>query len=99
MIKAYAYLLVLAVFSSVMYSHATAMYNDCLPIKDMQTRLFKEGYAYVATGTEERYASAIQLFVDHKKRTFTVIGSDYETLSGCVLIKGNDWTPVFKYVE
>ena len=92
--KAFFYTLAVTLFAGHMYTQKVEMYNDCLPDQKMQMRMFKEGKAYIGTGTEDRYGVAFQLYIDRKTHEFVVLGFDYETLQGCILIKGTDWTPI-----
>ena len=93
-LKFFSYFIVVAALSGYLYNEQVKIYNDCLPVFDLHMRMYKDGYSYVGTATEERYAKAVQVFINHTTKTFVVIGTDYETLTGCVLLKGIDWNPI-----
>ena len=93
-LKSLAYFIIVGALAGYLYNEKIKIYNDCLPLSAMQLRMFKDGYSYVGTFTEGRYVKAVQVFINHPTRTFVLIGTDYETLQGCTLIKGFNWSPI-----
>lgn len=61
----------------------------CAPAKEVMKKNMQDGYAYLATATEQ-HGFVIQIYLNLKNGNWKLIGIDKD-LSACTMLQGYDW--------